>query len=142
MKISLLTMQYAVFQGIVGRICRELYHMDYNSNVDVHGLNIKEIHPASANRYGKAALDAALCVADHIHIDIHLDIKTTLNNVADIYYTGLGITRNGAASGGKDTTNNTDAHNHYTFNTPYTFDSIGAVVTEHVVNTITAQDTI
>lgn len=142
MKPTLVSLQHTAFQDIVARIRRELYYMGENSLIQVHGVSIQEIRPATTNHAGEAVLDAALFIADRFHVEIHLEIEITQNSVADLHYTALAVTLVDTESDSADTTDDVDVHDYYAFDTPHTLDSISTVVAEHVIDAITAGDII
>ena len=142
MKPTLVSLQHTAFQDIVARIRRELYYMGENSVIQVHGVSIQEVRPATANNAGEAVLDAALFIADRFHVEIRLEMEISLNSVADLSYTALAVTLVDTESNSADTTDDVDVHDYYAFDTPHTLDSIRAVVAEHVIDAVTAGDVI
>lgn len=142
MKPTLVSLQHTAFQDIVARIRRELYYMGENSLIQVHGVSIQEVRPATATKAGEAVLDAALFIADRFHVEIHLEMEISLNSVADLSYTALAVTLVDTESDSADTTDDVDIHDYYTFDTPHTLDSIRAVTAEYVIDAVTAGDVI
>ena len=142
MKPTLVSLQHTTFQDIVARIRRELHYMGENSLIQVHGVSIQEIRPATANRAGEAVLDAALFIADRFHVEIRLEMEITQSSVANLHYTALAVTLVDTESDSANTTDDVDVHDYYTFDTPHTLDSISAVAAEHIIDAITAGDII
>ena len=137
-----ISLQHTAFQQIINNIRRELGEMGYDSTVEVHGFSIQEVQPATATYDGNGVLNAALFIANRFHVEIHLDMDTSLNTVNDMKYTGLGITLVDTESSSADTTDDADIHDYHIFNTPHIIEVVHVVVADHVIDTIAACDSI
>lgn len=140
MKSTLVSLQYASFQGIVGKIQRDLHQQGYNANIEIHSLSIQEVTPTTAHHNGTATLDAELLIADRFHCHIHLDSVIATHRVTNNHYTGLEITIVDAESNSTDTTDDVDIQRHCSFGSSETLDGNHTDIVEAVLDAIAEID--